>query len=432
MTGFSRSEWSGMIGTAGALSVPGLVEDLHTTCFFDQFKCPGVVVIGVVNRGKSTLVNELIGESIAPQAFTPETATLLGITNQPGNRPSGFTKSGSLKILPSNPKRFSKWLRRGSKIQMASAIFPLASQLPENLVLVDTPGVEEVESSASVAALVHSTKRAMSHASGAIVVLGVPGVKGSDMLLVRESIETYGRDKTMVVIKANDSSVVMTDVQAWKEELGFDASFNVALLVDSDKSQMARISTFLHEMSRLNFNPSKHGHSVAATTERLLVAIPKDKPLHVRPGIRRRAPERIREALDGATPRRIRKRLKEEAKEKKRQEKFRKVELRRSYDEAVVSWENRDAMFQRRIDACSSTIAQCKASVAEAQRVHDSLIGGLSRFWHGDGKRQEQLLRIEQNKSRLDLAYSEYSEARNAKRQHELERPKWSRWVIDR
>jgi hypothetical protein len=194
---------------------------------------------------------------------------------------------------------------------------------------------------------------------------------------------------------------------------------------------MARISTFLHEMSRLNFNPSKHGHSVAATTERLLVAIPKDKPLHVRPGIRRRAPERIREALDGATPRRIRKRLKEEAKEKKRQEKFRKVELRRSYDEAVVSWENRDAMFQRRIDACSSTIAQCKASVAEAQRVHDSLLGGLSRLWHGDGKRQEQLLRIEQNKSRLDLAYSEDSEARNAKRQHELERPKWSRWVID-
>ena len=119
-----------MIGTAGALSVPGLVEDLHTTCFFDQFKCPSVVVIGVVNRGKSTLVNELIGESIAPQAFTPETATLLGITNDPGNRPSGFTKSGSLKILPSNPKRFSKWLRRGSKIQMASAIFPLAAQLP--------------------------------------------------------------------------------------------------------------------------------------------------------------------------------------------------------------------------------------------------------------------------------------------------------------
>ena len=105
MTGFSRSEWSGMIGTAGALSVPGLVEDLHTTCFFDQFKCPSVVVIGVVNRGKSTLVNELIGESIAPQAFTPETATLLGITNDPGNRPSGFTKSGKFRWLP----QYSRW-----------------------------------------------------------------------------------------------------------------------------------------------------------------------------------------------------------------------------------------------------------------------------------------------------------------------------------
>jgi hypothetical protein len=429
MTGFSRSEWSGMIRTADVLSVPGLVEDLHTACFFDQFKCPSVVVVGVVNRGKSTLVNELIGESIAPQAFTPETATLLGITNDPSSRPTGFTKSGSLKMLPSNPKRFSKWLRRGSKIQMASATFPIASQLPENLLLVDTPGVEEVESSASVAALVHSTKRAMSYASGAIVVLGVPGVKGSDMLLVRESIETYGRDKTMVVIKANDSSVVMADVQAWREELGFDASSNVALLVDSDKSQMVRIATFLHEISRLNFNSTNHELSVAIATDRLLAAIPKDKPLHVRSRIQRRTPEMIREALHGARPRQLKKRLKEEAKGIKRQEKIRKEELRRSFEEAVLYWENRDAMFQRRIDACSFTIAQCEALVAEAQRVHDSLSGQLSRWWNGEGKRQEQLLRIEQNKSRLDLAKSEMNEAVNAKRHHKLERPRWERWV---
>jgi hypothetical protein len=271
----------------------------------------------------------------------------------------------------------------------------------------------------------------MSYASGAIVVLGVPGVKGSDMLLVRESIETYGRDKTMIVIKANDSSVVMLDVQAWKEELGFDASSNVALLVDSDKSQLARIVTFLHEMSRSNFNSTKHGIFVDTVTNRLLEAIPKDEPLHVRSRIKRRTPQKIGEALHGARPRQIKKRLKEEAKERKRQEKIRKEELRRSFDEAVEYWENRDAMFQRRIDACASTIAQCEASVAEAQRVYDSLSGQFSRWWHGEGKREEQLLRIEQNKSRLDLAKSEKSEAVNAKRQHELERPRWGRWVIE-
>jgi len=102
---------------------------------------------------------------------------------------------------------------------MASAVFPLASQLPTNLVLVETPGLEEAESSADPAALVHSTKRAMKHATGAIVVLGVPGIKGSDMLLAEESIKKHGRDRTMMVITANHSSVEMAYVLGWKKEL---------------------------------------------------------------------------------------------------------------------------------------------------------------------------------------------------------------------
>jgi len=86
-------------------------------------------------------------------------------------------------------------------------------------------------------------------------------------------------------------------------------------------------------------------------------------------------------------------------------------------------------MFQRRIAARAFAITQHEALVSEAQRAFDTLSGQVSRWWQGDTKRQEQILRIEQCETRLELAKSEKIEAMNAERQHENDRPNWGRWV---
>jgi len=82
----------------------------------------------------------------------------------------------------------------------------------------------------------------------------------------------------------------------------FDASYNVALLVDSEKSELAKVGNFLQEVSRLNFDLSKHRQSVAITTDRLIAAIPGDRPLPIRPKVKRNSSELIRMALEETTP----------------------------------------------------------------------------------------------------------------------------------
>lgn len=128
---------------AGLLEkVTALEEDIRQ----DRYK---ILVLGEFKRGKSTLVNALLGRSILPMDVLPETATL----NEVVYSEKPFVKvfySNSLvedgTLTPEFLKRFSANAENSQaylvdKIQMG---YPLPF-LANNITLVDTPGVADLD-----------------------------------------------------------------------------------------------------------------------------------------------------------------------------------------------------------------------------------------------------------------------------------------------
>lgn len=122
--------------------VTALEEDIRQ----DRYK---ILVLGEFKRGKSTLVNALLGRSILPMDVLPETATL----NEVVYSETPFVKvfySNSLvedgTLTPEFLKRFSANAENSQaylvdKIQMG---YPLPF-LANNITLVDTPGVADLD-----------------------------------------------------------------------------------------------------------------------------------------------------------------------------------------------------------------------------------------------------------------------------------------------
>lgn len=122
--------------------VTALEEDIRQ----DRYK---ILVLGEFKRGKSTLVNALLGRSILPMDILPETATLNEVVYS--EKPfvkvfysNSLVEDGSL--TPEFLKRFSANAENSQahlvdKIQMG---YPLPF-LENNITLVDTPGVADLD-----------------------------------------------------------------------------------------------------------------------------------------------------------------------------------------------------------------------------------------------------------------------------------------------
>jgi len=408
-----------------------VLEELHTACLFDQILVPRVVVIGVVNRGKSTLVNDLSARYIAPQSYTPETATLLALLNDKARRPIGFTIDGSHLRLPRSSSRFSNALKRATRVKLASAIYPCVEMLPENLALIDTPGVEEAEQSANEGALVYATKVAIRHATAAIVVLGVPGIKGSDVQLIRETVEILRADRTMVVIKANDSSIEMNDVAMWKDELDLEPELAVVLLVDSDKSGLSAIHTFLQSVSRTPFSPKRHEQMIDRVIDGGCRSVSHNQPLKVGRSILKELPPDIRSKFEAVQPRQLRKNQKKTLRSHKRSEKLRRDQAKRDFKNAMTAWREIDSSIKASLATSWAHIAECEEELGEAQRYVNSLGAGFARFWSGDIARNAQRLRIQQGRTKLQLAISKKDEWVLRQSQHLAQRPSFSQFSDD-
>lgn len=125
---------------SGLLEVPERIRTLATRI---DGHATAVALIGMQNRGKSTLFNRLVGAEVSAVAATPETASTIRVTNGPPSA-TGRTRSGQIVELPTDPSAFMDRLRRGGKDPIIAAQISGKFRLPDGLMLVDTPGVGDV------------------------------------------------------------------------------------------------------------------------------------------------------------------------------------------------------------------------------------------------------------------------------------------------
>ena len=123
-----------------------MVNDLETTIHKDCYK---ILVLGEFKRGKSTLVNALLGRSIVPMDVLPETATLNEVVYSETPYVKVFYSNGLVEdgtLSAEFLQRFSANAENSQahlvdKIQMG---YPLPF-LQDKITLVDTPGVADLD-----------------------------------------------------------------------------------------------------------------------------------------------------------------------------------------------------------------------------------------------------------------------------------------------
>jgi predicted GTPase len=108
-----------------------------------------LVVIGEFNSGKSTLVNALCGWSLLPAGITPTTATINVISH--GKRPSIciLRHDGCTSDLPFSPDALQQLTSHHGEHTDICKVRIEAPNVPPGLVLIDTPGVNDINQTRS-------------------------------------------------------------------------------------------------------------------------------------------------------------------------------------------------------------------------------------------------------------------------------------------
>jgi GTP-binding protein EngB required for normal cell division len=198
VTGATVADLESLAREAGALELAreaGLVaERLREGRFY-------VACIGQFKRGKSTLINALVGDAVLPAGAVPVTSVITvvrwgerrGARVRFGHRAWEDCDLGTLETYVSEEHNPSN-----EKDVTAVEVFVASPLLAGGLCLVDTPGLASV-SAASAAA----TRAFVPHIDAALVVLGAdPPISGAELDLVETLAGTVG-EMVFVLNKAD-------------------------------------------------------------------------------------------------------------------------------------------------------------------------------------------------------------------------------------
>lgn len=160
-----------------------------------------VACVGQFKRGKSTLLNALVGASVLPVGVTPVTAVVTVLRYGP--RLEARVRIGEGAWQPLEATGLSAYVSElenpeNEKNVSAIEVFVPSALLAEGLCLVDTPGIGSVFQGNTEA-----TRAFVPHIDAALVVLGAdPPISGEELQLV-ERVAADVRDFVFVLAKAD-------------------------------------------------------------------------------------------------------------------------------------------------------------------------------------------------------------------------------------
>jgi len=154
--------------------------------------------IGQFKRGKSTLINALVGEPILPVGFIPVTAvpTVIRYGSQPRARIQ-FRKGSWQEVAPSDLEQYvsEEHNPENAKGIGGAEVFVPSALLSTGMCLVDTPGLGSVFTGNTA-----TTQAFIPHIDAALVVVGAdPPLAGEELALV----EAVGRQVQNLILVLN-------------------------------------------------------------------------------------------------------------------------------------------------------------------------------------------------------------------------------------
>jgi ribosome biogenesis GTPase A len=197
--GESRLLWlSDLAAELGAESVAGEARELATRVAEGRFY---VACIGQFKRGKSTLLNALIGQAVLPTGFVPVTAvpTVLRFGRELGARVrmrDGSWQSIAVADLPDyvteerNPEN-----QKGIE---GAEVFVPSPLLATGMCLVDTPGLGSVFTGNTA-----TTQAFIPHIDATLVVVGADPPIGGEELDLLDAVGSQVHDLILVINKAD-------------------------------------------------------------------------------------------------------------------------------------------------------------------------------------------------------------------------------------
>jgi hypothetical protein len=157
-----------------------------------------VACVGQFKRGKSTLLNALLGERVLPVGVVPVTSAVTIVRHGAATSARVFFASGA--SAPVAPAELAAFVSEEHNPDNAKGVAAVEVSLPSPLLasgmcLVDTPGLGSV-----FAGNTEVTKRFLPHVDAALLVLGAdPPISGEELALV----EAIGRQTRALVVVLN-------------------------------------------------------------------------------------------------------------------------------------------------------------------------------------------------------------------------------------
>lgn len=189
---------------AGAI---GLAHEAATLAVRVSERRFHVAVIGQFKRGKSTLINALVGDAILPTGVTPVTSIVTVVRHGPRRGARVRFMDGSWnEIDPSDLQDYVSEVGNPDNERRVAGVevFVPGRILASGMCLVDTPGLGSVFTAGSAA-----TRDFVPHIDAALVVVGAdPPISHAELVLVEE----VGRQVTDLVVILNKADRV-TDLE---------------------------------------------------------------------------------------------------------------------------------------------------------------------------------------------------------------------------
>jgi len=198
----------------------GLQREVATMLAVSELSGPITAVVGYVKRGKSTLVNQILGRELSPTGPLPETASAIAYQRSRTANAAGFTTSLAQRRIAPRESAFRKACARAAAKDLVFVRFEGDVNLPDGINLVDTAGAGESSDAVQSLALGGTAEALLSVVDFALVVFGCPpGPEAAELEYLRRVTRVVGPERVRLVIKALDSSVDRANLTEWRDYL---------------------------------------------------------------------------------------------------------------------------------------------------------------------------------------------------------------------
>ncbi len=196
---------------------------------------PSIVFVGLINRGKSSLINQIIGAEVLPTGINPETFACTILQTSQIEPFLSYAKLADQTVESfSDKSEFVEHVsRKKSNLKFQEAHVRFKCRLPDGFALIDTPGCNDisVDYEKELTAL-EQTWQKHGAMAGVLVSSVPPGVSGQDVKLLHALKRRFG-SRVAVVLKQTQSSLTFEDLE---NAAGVWLQHGVTAIIISDDS----------------------------------------------------------------------------------------------------------------------------------------------------------------------------------------------------